>query len=191
MKLSAWYFQNRMPLSMIVGGVQETHSLSWFPNDDNQRVMRPSEPNFLPLRYVECSSDVSFPGYSGHFSTDNSVEVTKMNSGGGSVDDLSRTACLNVKFGEQYAYPLYNSSDLPDDKKLMPEMEMNSLENPVDFQVYSNFEPPRSLCDRRHQTWFSSSGPCAIAIYNQNAYQQVRISFHSFIIFFPNSKEIF
>lgn len=70
-------------------------------------------------------------------------------------------------------------------------MEMNSLENPVNFQVYSNFEPPRSLCDRGHQTWFSSSGPCAIAIYNQNAYQQVRISFHSFIIFFPNSKEIF
>jgi hypothetical protein len=132
---------------------------------------------FSPGREVGCSSDVSLPGYSGYFNTGkhtevgNMVQVDNMGSGGSTLDELTRTACLSVQLGEQYAYPLYGSSNLPADKKLKPEMEMNSQANLVDYQVNNNFELSRPLYENGHHTWFPSSGPCGIAMYNQNPYQ--------------------
>ncbi|KAE8124014.1 hypothetical protein FH972_018926 [Carpinus fangiana] len=177
-------FQNGIPLHMLMSGVHETQSLSWLPNNGNQHMIVPNEPNFLPHLEVGCSSDVSLPGYSGYFNTGkhtevgNMVQVDNMGSGGGTLDELTRTACLSVQLGEQYVYPLYDSSNLPADKKLKPEMEMNSQANLVDYQVNSNFELSRPLYENGHHTWFPSSGPCGIAMYNQNPYQCNQIDFH-------------
>lgn len=100
----------------------------------------------------------------------NMVQVANMSSGGGTLDELTRTACSSVQLGEQYVYPLYGSSNLPDDKKLKLEMEMSAQANPLDYQFNSNFELSRSLYENGHHSWFSSSGPCGIA--NQNPYQR-------------------
>ncbi|GMY15606.1 agamous-like MADS-box protein AGL65 isoform X2 [Fagus crenata] len=170
-------FQNGMSLPMIMSSVQEAQSLSWLPNDDNQHMIFPNEPNFLPYRDVECSSDVSFPGYSGYFNTEkreeagNNVQVADMGSRGGTFEELSSNACLSMQLGEQYAYPPYGSSNLLDNNKLKPEMEINLQVNPGDYQVNSDFVVSRSLCDNEHHNWFSASGPCGITVCNQNAYQ--------------------
>lgn len=44
----ALQFQNGIPLHMIMSGVQEAQSLSWLPNNGNQHMIVPNEPNFLP-----------------------------------------------------------------------------------------------------------------------------------------------
>ncbi|XP_075660930.1 agamous-like MADS-box protein AGL65 [Castanea sativa] len=173
----ATQFQNGMPLPILMNGVHDAQSLSWLSNNDNQHMLFPHEPNFLPQRDVECSSDVSLPGYSGYFSTEkkdvvgNTIQLAHMGSGGGTLDELSRNTCLSMQLGEQYAYPSYGSSNLLDDNKLKPQMEMNLQVNPLDYQINSNFGVSRPLCDSGHHTWFSASAPCSISIYNQNGYQ--------------------
>ncbi|XP_040988947.1 agamous-like MADS-box protein AGL65 [Juglans microcarpa x Juglans regia] len=142
--------QSGMRLSQIMSGVQEAQSLSWLPNYDNRLMMLPNEPNFLP-----------------HRQDGDTVQVANMGSGGDGSEELSRTACSSLQLGEQCACPVYDHSNLSDNKKLRPEMEINLQENPVDYQVNSNFELPHF-----HHTWFSSSGPSGIAIYNQNGYRR-------------------
>lgn len=91
-----------------------------------------------------------------------------MGSGGDGSEELSRTACSSLQPSEQGACPVYDHSNLSDNKKLRPEMEINLQANPVDYQVNGNFELPRIVYENGHHTWFSSSGPCGIAMYNQN-----------------------
>lgn len=93
------------------------------------------------------------------------------------LNELGSTACLNLELGDQYLYPPYSASNLQGDEKLKPEMEVNLQGNPSVFQVISNFEIPRPMYNSGHQSWVSSSGPCSIAMFDGNAYNQVRIFF--------------
>ncbi|KAG6632929.1 hypothetical protein CIPAW_12G012500 [Carya illinoinensis] len=157
--------QRGMPLSQIMSSVQEAQSSSWLPNYDNRLMMLPNEPNFLPhSKTFHFSSnpltDVFIDG--------DTVQVANMGSGGDGSEELSRTACSSLQPSEQGACPVYDHSNLSDNKKLRPEMEINLQANPVDYQVNGNFELPRIVYENGHHTWFSSSGPCGIAMYNQN-----------------------
>ncbi|GLT43561.1 hypothetical protein SLA2020_175010 [Shorea laevis] len=160
-------FQNGMPLPMIMGGMQETQPVSWLPNNDNQHLLLPNEPNFLP-RDVECSTDVSFPGYSGFFGSNsnrqmeigNSGQVDNMGQEAVALNDLGSNACLSLQLGEQYSYPPYGTSNLQDDKKQKQQMEVNLQGNPAFFQEDSNFNLPKPMYNNGHHAWVSSSGPC-------------------------------
>jgi len=43
-------FQNGMHLPLIMSALQESQHLPWLPGNENQPLMLPDEPNFLPHR---------------------------------------------------------------------------------------------------------------------------------------------
>lgn len=43
-------FQNGMHLPLGIGGAQEAQPLQWLPNNENQQVILPGGPSFLPQR---------------------------------------------------------------------------------------------------------------------------------------------
>ncbi|XP_008374555.1 agamous-like MADS-box protein AGL65 isoform X1 [Malus domestica] len=183
-------FQNGMPSSFLVGGSQEAQPITWLFNSDNQHMILPNEQNYLPHRGVECSTNTTVPHYIRYFGTGTSTssstgkqseagdplqldtmgQISNMEGGGG-FNEFDINACLSTESGEHYAYPTYCSSNVPDDKKVKPENEMNVPANPVDYQLSSNFELPRSLYENDHHAWLSSPGPSGIAVYKENTYQ--------------------
>ncbi|XP_050151818.1 agamous-like MADS-box protein AGL65 isoform X2 [Malus sylvestris] len=183
-------FQNGMPSSFLVGGSQETQPITWLFNSDNQHMILPNEQNYLPHRGVECSTNTTVPHYINYFGTGTSTssstgkqseagdplqldtmgQISNMEGGGG-FNEFDINACLSTESGEHYAYPTYCSSNVPDDKKVKPGNEMNVPANPVDYQLSSNFELPRSLYENDHHAWLSSPGPSGIAVYKENTYQ--------------------
>ena len=130
---------------------------------------------------MDCSEDATIPGYSGFLGTGKEIEVgnsgqaDNMGQGGGNFNELSNSACLSLQLGEQYSYTLYNSLNLPDDKKLKPDVEMNLQGSPAVYQVNSNFELSRPMYGNGHSDWVPASGPCGIAMFDENSYHQVKI----------------
>ncbi|KAK9278393.1 hypothetical protein L1049_027958 [Liquidambar formosana] len=178
-------FQNGMHLPLMIGGVQEAQPLSWLPNNENQHMILPEGPNFLPQRDVDCSADASFSGYAGYFGTgkqseiDNTGQVDNTVQNGGALSEMSTTECLRLQLSEQYPYPPYSGLNFPDETKLKPETEMNLQQIPLDYQVTSNFELPRPIYDNRHQTWVPAAGPCTISMFDGNSYHSThRFSSH-------------
>nr|CAN79983.1 hypothetical protein VITISV_038034 [Vitis vinifera] len=171
-------FQNGMHLPLIMDGVQEAQPLSWLPNNENQHLILPEEPSYLPQRDMECSADASIPGYSGYYSTGkqteigNSGQVDEQGQEGSALNQLSGNSNLRLQLSEQYLYSPFGNMNLPDEKKLKPEMEMNLQGNPVDYQVNGNFEIPAPIYDNRQHTWVSASGPCSIAMFDENSFSQ-------------------
>ncbi|KAJ0105187.1 hypothetical protein Patl1_18776 [Pistacia atlantica] len=182
--------QNGMHLPLMMSGVQESQPLSWLPNTDSQHLLVQNEPNFLPGSDMGCSEDGSIPGYSSflgngkEIEVGNSVQADNMGHGGGALNELSTSACLSLQLGEQYSYPPYSSLDMPDDKKLKREMEMNLEGHPAVYQVNSNFELPRPMYGNGHHDWVSASGPCGISMFDENSYQQVRLFPPTFSLIF-------
>jgi len=43
-------FQNRIPLSVMIGAVQEAQPVMWLPNNENHHMLLHNELNFLPHR---------------------------------------------------------------------------------------------------------------------------------------------
>nr|DAD34908.1 TPA_asm: hypothetical protein HUJ06_005548 [Nelumbo nucifera] len=158
-----------LPLGMSVEQPQ-AQPISWLPGNDSQHMMLAEDPNLLPHRDLECSTDASIPSYSGFFSACK-TEVDSSGQESNALNELSRNACLRLQLGGQYPYPSYGFN-LLDEKKLKTETKMSLHENPVDFQVNSGFEPTRPGYDTSHQSWASTSGPCAIAVFDQQSYPQ-------------------
>ncbi|EOY21890.1 AGAMOUS-like 65, putative isoform 1 [Theobroma cacao] len=171
-------FQNGIPLPMMIGGVQEAQPVTWLPNNDNQHMLLHNEPSFLPHRDAECSADGSFAGYSGFFGSGKQIEigssgqVDNVVQESSALNELGSNACLSLQLGEQYLYPPYSASNLQDDEKLKPEMEVNLPGNPAVYQVVSNFEIPRPMYNGGPQARISSSGPCGIMMFDGNSYHQ-------------------
>eukprot|EP00257_Ricinus_communis_P014401 XP_015572064.1 agamous-like MADS-box protein AGL65 isoform X1 [Ricinus communis] len=171
-------FQSGIALPYMINGLQEAQPLSWLPNNGNQHLIISNEPSFLPQRDIECTTNASLPGYSGFYDTGKQTEIGKpgpvdnMGQEGGALRSLSSNTCLNVQLDEQFLYPPYSSLNLPDVKEVKPEMQMNNQGNHTVYQVNSNFELPRPMYDNEHHTWFSASGPCSIAMFNENPYHQ-------------------
>ncbi|KAF7806205.1 agamous-like MADS-box protein AGL65 isoform X1 [Senna tora] len=169
--------QEGITLPLMMAGLQETQPLSWLLHNDNNQLILPSEPKFLPFsdnsnRDAECSNNVSLPGYSGYISSSklevgNSPQVATMGQGSGTVNDFNENACLSAQRCEQFSFP-----PPPDSEEATHHQAMNSKSNPVDYQVNSSFDLPRSLFENGHQFWNPSPGPCGIAMYNENGYHQ-------------------
>lgn len=171
--------QSGMHLPLMMNGMQENQSLSWLPNDDNQHMLVPNDPSFLPQRDMGCSEDAHISSYSGFLGAGKEIEVgnsgqaENMEHGGGILNELSNSACISLQLGEQYSYPPHSSLNLPsDDKKLKPDAEMNLQGNPAVYQVNSNFELSGPMYGNGHHDWVSASGPCGIAMFDENSYHQ-------------------
>ena len=130
---------------------------------------------------MECSADASIPGYSGYYSTGKQAEISSsgqvddQGQEGASLNQLSGNSNLRLQLSEQYLYSPYGNLNLPDEKKLKPEMEMNLQGNPMGYQVNGNFEIPAPIYDNRQHTWVSASGPCSISIFDENTFSQGNI----------------
>ncbi|KAK8618149.1 hypothetical protein V6N13_116019 [Hibiscus sabdariffa] len=172
------YFQNSIPLSVMISGVQEAQPVMWLPSNENQHMLMHNEPNFLSHRDAECSTDCSLTGYSGFFGSSKQTEISSPGQVDNAVQDcnalneLRSNACLNLEPSEQYFYQQYSASNFQDDEKLKTDMEVNLQGNPAVNQVISNFEISRPMFNNGHQAWVSSSGPCGIAMFDGNSYQQ-------------------
>ncbi|KAL5749195.1 hypothetical protein ACOSP7_023798 [Xanthoceras sorbifolium] len=169
--------QNGMHLPLLMSGVQENQPLAWLPNNDNQHMLVQNEPNFLPQRDIGCSDNAPIPGYSGFLGTGKEIEVDNlgqadnMGHGGGALNELSSSACLSLQLGEQYSYPPYDNLNMPDDKKLKPQTEMNLQGNPATYQVNNNFGLHRPMYDNSHHDWVAP-GHCGFAMFDENSYHQ-------------------
>ncbi|CAL5372375.1 unnamed protein product [Camellia sinensis] len=169
-------FQNGMHLPLMMGGMQEA-PLSWLPDNENQHMLLTGDPNFLPQRDVECSTDHSLPTYSGYFGPgkaeiENTRHVDNPRQEGGALHGLDSTACLRLQLNEQYSYHPYSGLDLQEAKKLRPETEMNLHGNPLDYQINSNFQLSRPIYDNMHHAWVPPPEPCSISMFNGNSYSQ-------------------
>ncbi|XP_045792792.1 agamous-like MADS-box protein AGL65 isoform X1 [Trifolium pratense] len=169
-----------MTLPLMMAGLQESQPLSWLLSGDNHQLMLPNEPKFMPFsdngnRDVECSTDISLPGYSGYIGNGklevgSSPHVNTLGQGGSSLNELNGNPnpYLNVQQCDQFAYP--PPQDLEEVKH---HQTMNSKSNTMDYQVNNNYELPRSLFENEHQQfWNSTNGSCGIAMYNENGYHR-------------------
>ncbi|KAK7292201.1 hypothetical protein RIF29_07974 [Crotalaria pallida] len=175
--------QERMSLPpMMMTGLHESQPLSWLLNNDNHHLlMLPSDSKFLAFsdntnRDAECSTDISLPGYSGYIGSTSKLEVgsspqvtTLGHGGGGALNELNGTACLNVQRCEQFAYPPHPP---PDNEEMKNHTNMNGKPNSTDYEVHNSFDLPRSLFENEHQYWNSGSGSCGIAMYNENGFHR-------------------
>ncbi|XP_043723895.1 agamous-like MADS-box protein AGL30 isoform X2 [Telopea speciosissima] len=167
-------FQNGIYLPLGMGSEQQAQPISWLHNNENQHMMLLEDPNLLPQRDLECSTDLSIPSYPGYFCMGKQTEVDSSGKESGAVNELSRSACLRLQLSGQYPYPPY-SLNLPSDKKFKPEAEMSIRGDPVDYQVNSGFEPGRHDYDPNQQSWASTSGSCPDGMFDGHSYPQVSI----------------
>lgn len=128
---------------------------------------------------MEGSTSTSLPGCSGYYDPGKHSEignlgpVDNMGQDGGALCNLSSNTCLSVQLDEQFSYHPFSSLNLPEVKKMKPEMQMNSQGDHSVYQVNGNFELPRPIYDNGHHTWGSASGPCSVAMFSENQYHQV------------------
>ncbi|OVA12187.1 Transcription factor [Macleaya cordata] len=169
MSLECAQFQNGMHLPLGMGGEQQTQPLSWISSNDSQHMMLSEDTNLLPQRDMECSADPSLHSYSGYLGTGKQAEIDSSGQDGGSLHELSRNACLRLQLGAQFPYPPYNLN-LMNNKKFKADGKMSLQEPPMDYQVSSNFEPPRHRYDANDPGWASTSGHCAVAMFDGSSY---------------------
>ncbi|KAK7281764.1 hypothetical protein RIF29_10021 [Crotalaria pallida] len=172
--------QEGMTLPMMMAGLQESQPLSWLLNNDSHQLMLPSEPKFLPFRLsntysdnhnrdaVECST--SLPSYSGYIGSSKlevseSPQVTTLCQGGGAMNELDGSECLNVQHCEQFAYP-----PPLDNAEVKHHPGIDSKPNHENYQVQNSFDLPRPLFETGHQFWNPAPGHCGVAMYNENGY---------------------
>ncbi|GAB2223891.1 hypothetical protein Droror1_Dr00004635 [Drosera rotundifolia] len=168
-------FQNEMNLPFIVG-MQETQPMPWFSDHDTQQLILPNETSFLQQRGLKCSPDASLLGYPGFYSNGKQIEmdailpVDNVRQECTSFNDFT-TTCMGVQIGEQYPYsPPYGNLNLPEDRKMIPDTNINFPGQTMDYQVNSNFELVRSLYDNQHRVIIPAPAPCSIPIFSDNLY---------------------
>lgn len=49
-----------MTLPLMMAGLQESQPLSWLLNGDNHHLMLPSEPKYMPFRWVNLCMKLAF-----------------------------------------------------------------------------------------------------------------------------------
>ncbi|KAK8508127.1 hypothetical protein V6N13_055578 [Hibiscus sabdariffa] len=153
-------FQNDMYVPLRMGIEQQLQSLAWIPNNDSRPMALPEDPNLIPHRDVECSASSSFGSYSGYFSTPKSSELSSSGQENGILNDL--------QLGGQCPFS-YNLSIL-NDRKFPPAAEMNFQETPVDYHVNGVLAGPGAGYDADKGSWASTSGPCAVTIFDDPLY---------------------
>ncbi|GFZ17575.1 AGAMOUS-like 65 [Actinidia rufa] len=179
-------FPHRMHLPLMMGGVQESQSVSWLHSNENQHMLLSSQPSFLPQRDAECSTYPSFSNCSDYFSPrktaiENTRPVDNTGQDSGALNELDAAACLRLQLNDQYPYQPYSSLDISEAKKLNPESEMNLQGHPLDYHVDSSVQLPRPIFDNVNHTWVPTSEPFTISTFNDNPYSQ-KSNFHRVIL---------
>ncbi|GAB4845463.1 Agamous-like MADS-box protein agl65 [Ancistrocladus abbreviatus] len=108
----------------------------------------------------------------GKIEVDTAGQVNDTRQDCNSINELGAGGCLGVQIGEQYPYSPYGNLNLPDQKKVISENEVNFQGPSIDYQVSSSFGLPQSLYDNRHQAWLPAAGHCSIPIFSDNLYPQ-------------------
>ncbi|KAE8719394.1 hypothetical protein F3Y22_tig00109960pilonHSYRG00022 [Hibiscus syriacus] len=153
-------FQNEMRVPLRMGIEQQLQSLAWMPNNDSRPMALPEDSNLIPHRRVEdveCSASSSFGSYSGYFSTPKSSELSSSGQDNGILNDL--------QLGGQCPFS-YDLSIL-NDHKFPTAAEMNFQEAPVDYHVNGVLAGPRTGYDANQGSWASTSGPCAVTMFDE------------------------
>ena len=129
---------------------------------------------FVISRNVECTASSSFGSYLGYFGTAKSSEPSSSGQENGILNDLSGNAPLQLQLGEQYPFFSYNLNIL-NDAKFPPVAEMNFQETPADYHVNGVLEGPRAGYDTIQGSWASTSGPCAVTMFDEPLYSRVSL----------------
>ncbi|KAK8699763.1 hypothetical protein V6N13_115841 [Hibiscus sabdariffa] len=153
-------FQNDMHVPLRMGIEQQLQSLAWMPNNDSRPMVLPEDPNLIPHRDLECSASSSFGSYSGYFSTPKSSELSSSGQENGILNDLQLGG---------HPFFSYDLSIL-NDRKFPPAAEMNFQEAPVDYHMNGVLAGPRVGYDTNQGSWASTSGPCAVTIFDEPLY---------------------
>ncbi|KAK6251830.1 hypothetical protein QUC31_013550 [Theobroma cacao] len=164
-------FQNEMHVPFRMGAEQQLQPLAWIPNNDSRHMALPEDPNLITHRDVECSASSSFGSYSGYFGTAKSSELSSSGQENGMLNDLSGNPSLQLQLGGQYPYLSYNPNIL-NDAKFSPVAEMNFQETPADYNVNGVLEGPRAGYDTTQGSWASTSGPCAVTMFDEPLYSR-------------------
>ena len=125
----------------------------------------------LILRDVECSASSSFGSYASYLGTSSKTEISNSGQENGVLSDLSSNAPLRLQLSGQFPY-LPPNLNLLNETKFQPTAEMNSHENLLDYHVNGSFEAPKPGYDNNHHGWTSTSGPCAVTMFDEHLYAQ-------------------
>ncbi|CAH8252769.1 unnamed protein product [Arabidopsis lyrata] len=127
-------FHSGIQLPMAMGGnssMQEAHSMSWLPDNDNQQTILPGDSSFLPHREM----DGSIPVYSSCFFESTKPEDQICSNPGQQFEHLEQqgNGCLGLQqLKEEYSYPTQFGTTLrmedDQEKKIKSEMELNNLQ---------------------------------------------------------------
>ncbi|KAE8732945.1 hypothetical protein F3Y22_tig00001674pilonHSYRG00075 [Hibiscus syriacus] len=159
-------FQKEMHVPLRMGIEQQLQSLALMPNNDGRPIALPEDPNLIPHRRVEdveCSASSSFGSYSGYFSTPKSSELSSSGQDNSILNDLQ----LGGQFPFSYDLSILN------DRKFPTAAEMNFQEATVDYHVNGVLAGPRAGYDANQGSWASTSGPCAVTIFDEPLYTGV------------------
>ena len=118
----------QLPLSMEGNNsMQEDHSMSWLPNNDNQETILRGDSSFLPHREMDGLN----PVYSNGF-FESVKQEDQMCSNQGQQFEQQGHGCLGLQqIGEEFSYPTPFGTTLgmeeDQEKKIKSEMELNTL----------------------------------------------------------------
>ncbi|KAM2113148.1 hypothetical protein ACFX1Q_021873 [Malus domestica] len=164
-------FQNGLHIPFSMNTEQQLQPLSWIPTNESRHMDLPEDTTLLPHRDMECSASSSFGSYSGYLGTGKNPEISTSEQENGILNDLSRTAPLRLQLGGQFPYLPYNLNMMTD-TKFQPPAEMSPQENPVEYHVNGSFEAPRPEFYPTQHSWASTSGPCAVTMFDEHLFSQ-------------------
>ncbi|KAK7362360.1 hypothetical protein VNO77_04471 [Canavalia gladiata] len=162
---------NEMNIPFRMSAEQHLQPLSWIANGDSQNIVLPEDSNLFLHKDVEGSASSSFGSYASYLGSSNKTEISNSGQENGVLNDMSSTAPLRLQLNGQFPYLPYNFN-LLNNLKFQPTAEINPHENPVDYHVNGSFEAPRPGFDSNHHGWASTSGPCAVTMFDEHLYAQ-------------------
>ncbi|XP_057748979.1 agamous-like MADS-box protein AGL30 isoform X3 [Arachis stenosperma] len=181
---------NEMHIPFRMGTEQHLQPLPWIGNGDSPNLVLPDDSSLLLHKDVEGSASSSFGSYASYIGSSSKTDISNSGQENGVLSDLSSTTAplrLPLNNGHQFPYmPSYNFN-LLNDFKFQAAPEMNHHHNQpqenhnLSFHHHvnnGNFEAPRNAYDsnhHHHHGWASTSGPCAVTMFDEHLYAQASL----------------
>ncbi|XP_027347742.1 agamous-like MADS-box protein AGL30 [Abrus precatorius] len=162
---------SEMNIPFRMSAEQHLQPLSWIANGDSQNIVLPEDSNLFIHKDVEGSASSSFGSYASYLGSSSKTEISNSGQENGVLSDMSSTAPLRLQLNGQFPYLPYNFN-LLNNLKFQPSAEISPQENPVDYHVNGSFEAPSTGFDSNHHGWASTSGPCAVTMFDEHLYAQ-------------------
>ncbi|XP_073226532.1 agamous-like MADS-box protein AGL30 isoform X2 [Cicer arietinum] len=162
---------NEMNIPFRMNTDQHLQPLSWIANGDNQNIVLPEDSNLFLHKEVEGSASSSFGSYASYLGSSGKTEISNSGPESCVLSDMSSNAPLRQQLNGQFPYMPYNFN-LLNNLKFQPAAEINPHENPADYHVNGSFEAPRQGYESNNHGWASTSGPCAVTMFDEHLYAQ-------------------